>query len=68
MVFGKRCSVVIEPGISKIQNLHIRTIQLRIEVRANYARAKQMLQQQIAAIQQNQEYKSVQILCDVDPL
>ena len=67
-VFGKRCSVVIEPGISKIQNLHIRTIQLRIEVKANYARAKAMLSEQIKALQQIPDFKYMQILCDIDPL
>ena len=67
-VFGQRCSVVIEPGISKIQNLHIRTIQVRIEATANYARAKAMLKEQITAILQVPDFKSVQILCDIDPM
>ena len=64
-VFGKRCSVVIEPGISKIQNLHIRTIQLRIEAKANYGRAKAMLREQV---QQVPELKNVQVLFDIDPM
>ena len=64
-MFGKRCSVVIEPGISKIQNLHIRTIQLRIEAKANYGRAKAMLREQV---QQVPELKNVQVLFDIDPM
>ncbi len=67
-VFGKRCSVVIEPGISKIQNLHIRTIQLRIEAKANYGSAKLMLQEQVKAVLREPEFRSVQIFCDVDPM
>lgn len=65
MVFGKRCSVVIEPGISRIQNMHIRTIQLRIEAKANYARAKSMLLEQVKSMP---ELKNVQVLFDIDPL
>lgn len=67
-VFAKRCSVVIEPGIAKIQNLHMRTIQLRIEANANYARAKSMLQEQVKTIQQIPTCKYIQILCDIDPI
>ena len=67
-VFAKRCSVVIEPGIAKIQNLHMRTIQLRIEANANYARAKSMLQEQVKTIQQIPTCKYIQILCDIDPM
>ncbi len=65
LVFGKRCSVVIEPGVSKIQNLHIRTIQLRIEAKASYARAKSMLREQVQALP---ELKNVQVLFDIDPM
>ncbi len=64
-VFGKRCSVVIEPSISKIQNMHIRTIQLRIEAKASYARAKSMLREQVQALP---ELKNVQVLFDIDPM
>lgn len=66
-VFGKRCSVVIEPSVARIQNLYLRTIQLRIEARANYARAKQMLQEQVDYILSLPACKSVQVLMDVDP-
>ena len=65
LVFGKRCSVVIEPGVSKIQNLHIRTIQLRIEAKASYARAKSMLREQVQTLP---ELKNVQVLFDIDPM
>ncbi len=64
-VFGKRCSVVIEPSISKIQNMHIRTIQLRIEAKASYARGKSMLREQVQALP---ELRNVQVLFDIDPM
>lgn len=66
-VFGKRCSVVIEPFVARIQNLYIRTIQLRIEAKANYARAKQMLQEQVDYILSLPDCKNVLVLMDVDP-
>lgn len=67
-VFGARCSVVIEPSIARLQNWFIRTIQLRIETAANYARAKQMLQEQIDFVLSLPDCKGVQILPNVDPL
>ena len=67
-VFGKRCSVVIEPSISRIQNVYMRIIRLRIEVNANYARAKKMLCEQIKNTLSIPEYKYVQIICDIDPM
>ena len=66
-VFGTRCSVVIEPSVARIQNLYLRTIQLRIEANANYARAKQMLHEQVAYVLSLSECKNVQVLMDVDP-
>jgi primosomal protein N' (replication factor Y) len=66
-VFGTRCSVVIEPSVARIQNLYLRTIQLRIEANANYARAKQMLHEQVAYVLSLPECKNVQVLMDVDP-
>lgn len=66
-VFGKRCSVVIEPSVARIQSLYIRTIQLRIEATANFSRAKQMLQEQVDYVTNQPDCKSVQVLMDVDP-
>ena len=66
-VFGKRCSVVIEPSVARIQNMHIRTIRLRIEEKANYTLAKQMLKEQIDYIINLPDCKGVQVLPDVDP-
>jgi primosomal protein N' (replication factor Y) len=66
-VFGARCSVVIEPSVARIQNMFLRSIQLRIEAKANYAKAKQMLQEQVDDVLNLPECKSVQVLMDVDP-
>ena len=66
-VFGDRCSVVIEPSVARIQNMFLRTIQLRIEATANYSRAKEMLQEQVDWVLGQPECKNVQVLMDVDP-
>ena len=66
-VFGQRCSMVIEPSVARIQNLYLRTVQLRIEAKANYARAKQMLQEQVDYVLSLPDCKNVQVLMDVDP-
>ena len=66
-VFGTRCSQVIEPSVARVQNLFLRTIQLRIEAKANFARARQMLQEQIDYVSTLPACKGTQVLVDVDP-
>ena len=65
-VFGERCSVVIEPAISRVQKYFLRVIQLRIEPMANFARAKAMIQEQIDYVVALQGCKNVQIIPEVD--
>ena len=66
MVFGERCSAVITPGISRIQNLFLRCIQVRIEPTASLQQAKQMLQTNTDEILA--PFKTIQTLWDVDPM
>lgn len=66
-VFGKRCSDVIVPGIARIQQLHLRQLQLRIESSASIMRAKILLRPHIEAILANAAYRGIEILPDVDP-
>lgn len=66
-VFGKRCSAVVEPSITKVQRNYLRQLHLRIERDANYTRAKQMLVEQINYVTQQKECKNTTILVDIDP-
>jgi len=66
MVFGTRCSAVITPGISRIQNLFLRCIQLRIEPTASLQQAKRMLQANTEEVLA--PFKNIQTLWDVDPM
>ena len=66
MVFGARCSAVITPGISRIQNLFLRCIQLRIEPTASLQQAKRMLLSNTEEVLA--PFKNIQTLWDVDPM
>lgn len=66
--FGERCSAILEPSISRIQNLYIRQIRLKIEATANFAQARKIAADQIAYIQSLPEAKGIQVIADVDPL
>lgn len=68
VAFGQRCSIVIEPGVSRVQNKFLRQIRLKIESEANFARARQIASTQIQEVLAQKEFASVQILTDVDPL
>lgn len=67
-VFGKRVSGVIIPSIARVQNMHVRQIRIMIEVGANIAHAKELIQQQIASIHQCPKSKGCSIFADVDPM
>ena len=67
-VFGNRCSMVVQPVIGKVQNMHIRQILLRIEAEASVAKAKELLQQQIELVRQQDACKGSVIFVDVDPV
>lgn len=65
-VFGERCSTVIVPAISRIQNMHIRSIRLRFEQNAPMKRAKERLKEQILFVQAQTDCKGTIIQPDVD--
>lgn len=67
-VFGKRVSGVIIPSIARVQNMYVRQIRIMIEVGANIAHAKELIQQQIASIHQCPKSKGCTIFADVDPM
>lgn len=66
--FGERCSPTIEPGVSKVQNLYIRQIRLKVESTARFANARKLVAEQVAFIRGLAECKGIQIVPDVDPL
>ena len=67
-VFTRRCSRVTQPVISKMQNMYIRNILLKIEADAPYSLAKQLLKQQIQELRKTETGKSALIQVDVDPM
>ena len=66
--FGERVSGVIIPSVTKISNQWVRQIRLRVETAANIARAKALLKEHIAFVQQHEKCKGTIILPDVDPM
>ena len=66
--FGERVSGVIIPSVTKVSNQWVRQIRLRVETIANIARAKALLKEHIAIVQQQEKCKGTIILPDVDPM
>ena len=66
--FGNRCSGVIVPPVSRVQNMHIRTIRLRIEANASFAQAKKIVMQSVAYVHSLPNCKGTIIQPDVDPM
>ena len=66
--FGNRCSAVMQPSVTRIQNLHIRQIQLRIERNAPVSKGKQMIRQILQEVSLTLPCKGVTVQPDIDPL
>ena len=67
-VFGTRVLGPIDPAVSRIQNLFIKQIMLKIENEASPAKAKEILQQISNQILTDSKFKYVRIAVDVDPM
>jgi len=65
--FGNRCSGVIMPPVSRVQNMHIKAIRLRIEANASFAQAKRIVMQHISQVLALPNCKGTVIQPDVDP-
>jgi primosomal protein N' (replication factor Y) len=65
-VFSHRCSGVIEPVVSRVQNRFQRQIILKFEQKEPIARAKQMLSAEIRQLLETDGFKSVRVYADVD--
>lgn len=65
--FGQRVSGIIQPSVSRVQNMHVRHIRLSIEASASIVRAKSLLREHITWVQQQPTGKGTHIYADVDP-
>jgi len=65
--FGKRVLGPEYPMVSRIMNLHIKHIMLKIERDSQVAAMKTTLTGVISEFHRKQDYKSVRIILDVDP-
>lgn len=67
-VFANRCTSVVTPVLSRVQNLYIRQINLRIEADSNFALARRLTREQMDYVLSMAEFRTVTIMPDVDPL
>lgn len=67
-VFGERVLGPIDPPVSRIQNLFIKQIIMKIENEASPSRAKELLREITNNLLVDQRFKSVKIGLDVDPM
>lgn len=67
-VFGTRVLGPVEPPVSRIQNLYLRQILLKIESTASPVNAKEFLQQIIHQLLSESSFRRIIINIDVDPL
>ena len=67
-VFGARVLGPNEPSVSRVQNLYIRHILLKIENEASAQRAKDILRQITDQVQADPKFKSLWVNLDVDPM
>jgi len=67
-IFGKRVLGPEPPIISRVQNYFIKNVILKVERERSYLKAKQLLNEQIIELQTSDNYKSVHVSIDVDPV
>ncbi len=66
--FGKRCSQVILPSITRMQNYFVRQVQLRIENAAPLPQARQLIWQAVNNLLSSPQGKTIQVIIDMDPM
>ena len=67
-IFGKRVLGPESPVISRVQNLYIKKILLKIERQRSFKKAKKLLDEQIIQLVTTDSYKTIQISIDIDPV
>ncbi|MBP6611400.1 MAG: hypothetical protein KA206_09980, partial [Paludibacter sp.] len=58
----------VDPSVSRIQNLYIKQLILKIEVEASPAKAKELLEHASNEVLVDSRFRSVRISVDVDPV
>lgn len=66
-IFGERVLGPVIPAVSRIQNMYIRQVILKVETDASHVRAKELLASVIGRILADSRYRYVRINIDVDP-
>ena len=64
--FGARVFGPVSPLLDRLRGEHIVEIMLKIEVESSFARAKQILREQIDALRHESGNRKTVIICDVD--
>ncbi len=66
-IFGRRLQGPVAPPIDKIRDEYIVTMSLKIELGASSNRARELLKEQIERLGEMAQFRSVTLLCNVDP-
>ncbi len=66
-IFGRRLQGPASPPIDRIRGEYIINMMLKIELGSSAAKARGLLQREIALIKEDMQFKPVVIVCDVDP-
>ncbi len=66
-IFGRRLQGPLTPVVDKIRDEHIVEFSLKIESSASSKRAKILLAEQIEILKKSAPFKSINVVCDVDP-
>ena len=66
--FGGRVLGPVTPLIDRIRNEYIVQIIIKIENGSSFARAKEIVSEQIRALQKSPESKGISVICDIDPI
>ncbi|MDY0198049.1 MAG: hypothetical protein RBR68_09570, partial [Tenuifilaceae bacterium] len=67
-VFGSRVLGPEEPIVSRVQNLYIKDILIKLERNANLAKAKDLISDQVRLIMEYKPFRGLIVLPDVDPM
>ncbi|MDE7426825.1 MAG: primosomal protein N' [Muribaculaceae bacterium] len=67
-LFGNRVQGPITPAVSRIKNMHIRRLMIKIEPQASLAAVKYHLRQLYATLHATEEGRSLTVYYDVDPM
>lgn len=65
--FGRRILGPEEPHVSRIQNLYIKNIIVKVERNKSFAKAKSIIKHEKGMLIQTPTFKTVQVIADVEP-